>query len=157
MAYVFVHILPGLGARQRALADGEPAAAFEHHVELFALVGFGAFYGLEKLAHRSESSETSEATESSRTAATASGTETGTSAGVFWFHIGAFATYNAVIGYLLVHREEGGPANLAFFAVAMALHFLVNDHSLRDHHRRAYDDVGRWVLAFGSCRGPASV
>ncbi len=58
--------------------------------------------------------------------------------GVFYLHVGSFAAYNALVGYLLVHREEGGLASLAFFALAMALHFVVNGHGLRDHHRKAF-------------------
>ncbi len=33
------------------------------------------------------------------------------------------------------------------FFVAMALHFVVNDHGLREHHKEAYLRTGRWVLA----------
>ncbi len=36
---------------------------------------------------------------------------------------------------------------MLFFGFAMTLHFLVNDHGLREHHKGAYDRVGRWVLA----------
>lgn len=28
----------------------------------------------------------------------------------------------------------------------MALHFVVNDHGLREHHKNAYDHIGRWIL-----------
>ena len=65
------------------------------------------------------------------------------SAGVFWIHIASFSVYNAVIGYLLVHRE----GSLIFFFVAMTLHFVVNDRSLREHHRDLYHRMGRWLLA----------
>lgn len=147
VAYVFVHVLPELGARQRAFADGEPVIAFlEHHVYLLALVGFAAFYGLEQLAKQSSERDPGEAVGNARTE---------TSAGVFWLHVGSFAAYNAIVGYLLVHREEGGLTSLAFFALAMALHFVVNDHGLREHHHDAYDTFGRWVLAGGVLAGTA--
>jgi len=29
----------------------------------------------------------------------------------------------------------------------MALHFVVNDNGLREHHREVYDRIGRWILA----------
>lgn len=29
----------------------------------------------------------------------------------------------------------------------MALHFVVNDYGLREHHKRRYDTVGRWVIS----------
>ncbi|NHN58297.1 MULTISPECIES: hypothetical protein [Halorussus] len=140
VAYVFVHVLPELGERQRAFETG--AVGFlEHHVYLLALTGFAAFYGLERLARESQSPET------------IGGEPTETSAGVFWLHVGSFTAYNLLVGYLLVHREESDPASLAFFAVAMALHFVVNDHGLREHHHEAYDDTGRWLLAGGVIAG----
>ncbi|UPV99556.1 hypothetical protein M0R88_13645 [Halorussus gelatinilyticus] len=138
VAYVFVHLLPELEERQHAFAGGV-VGFLEHHVYLLALVGFAAFYGLEHAARRSRDRDGGEV----------AGAETATSPGVFWLHVGSFAAYNALVGYLLVHREEAGLASLGFFAVAMALHFLVNDHGLRDHHRAAYDRVGRWLLAGG--------
>ena len=52
-----------------------------------------------------------------------------------------------LIGYLLVHRIEETFEALALFTLAMALHFVVNDFGLRDHHREAYTRVGRWILA----------
>ena len=69
-----------------------------------------------------------------------------TSSGVFWIHIASFAAYNALIGYLLVHREESGIKSLLFFSFAMALHFLVNDKGLRENHKQIYDRIGRWLL-----------
>ncbi|WP_309221775.1 hypothetical protein [Halorussus sp. MSC15.2] len=140
VAYVFVHVLPELGEHQRAFE--ETAFAFlERHVYLLALAGFAAFYGLERLAQKSRSPET------------VGGERTETSAGVFWVHVGSFTAYNVLVGYLLVHRTEGGPASLALFVVAMALHFAVNDHGLRNHHHDAYDDTGRWLLAGGVLAG----
>jgi hypothetical protein len=65
----------------------------------------------------------------------------------FWLSIGSFAVYNVLIGYLLLHRIERGPANLALFALAMTLHFVVNDYGLREHHKERYRRLGRWLLA----------
>ena len=57
------------------------------------------------------------------------------------------AVYNALIGYLFLHRLASGLEDLLLFFVAMALHFVVNDHGLREHHKDAYLRKGRWVLA----------
>ena len=57
------------------------------------------------------------------------------------------AVYNALIGYLFLHRLAAGLKDLLLFFVAMALHFVVNDHGLREHHKDAYLRKGRWVLA----------
>lgn len=130
VAYVFVHVLPELETRGPALAAFAPLGFVEHHVYLVALGGFAVFYGLERLAQRTET-----------------GTDSETATAVFWLHVGSFAVYNALIGYLLVHREQPGLASLVFFASAMGLHFVVNDWGLRHHHGRAYDHLGRWLLA----------
>ncbi|WP_433628488.1 hypothetical protein [Halomicrococcus sp. NG-SE-24] len=146
VAYVFVHILPELHYRGAVLQRvGNRAFGFlEHHVYLVALLGFTFFYGVEQFARQSrESDEHSEV----------GGAKTKTSTGVFWIHIGSFTAYNALIGYLLVHRERPGVESLLLFATAMALHFVVNDFGLRDHHHEAYDRLGRWILAVGVVAG----
>jgi hypothetical protein len=58
----------------------------------------------------------------------------------------SFGAYNALIGYLLLHREVPGVMSLVFFVVAMALHFLVTDFGLNEDHRARYRRIGRWVL-----------
>jgi hypothetical protein len=135
VAYVFIHILPELSQAQEKLQNGVNISFLEHHVYLVALGGLTVFYGLERFAmitrptsSRSRNSEV-------------------TTAGFFWVHIAFFAIYNFLIGYLLVHREDRGIKNLLLFVVAMALHFVINDHGLRQHHRQIYDDIGRWLLA----------
>ena len=100
-----------------------------------ALVGLMAFYGLERAAKLSRGNRRR-----------ASGADA-TGVGVFWLHAGSFAIYNALIGYLLLHREEPGLWSLALFAFAMEVHFVVNDSGLREDHKGAYDRYGRWVLA----------
>lgn len=136
VAYVFIHIFPELSEGQQTIEQvNSPIVRFlEHHVYLMALLGFAVFYGLERVA------------KISRRQNQAVGEGDTTSTGVFWVHISSFAIYNALIGYLLVHREEQGFLSLCFFFVAMALHFVVNDQGLREHHKGSYDKVGRWLL-----------
>lgn len=69
-----------------------------------------------------------------------------TSSGVFWIHMGLFALYNHLVGYLLLHREVETPRALAFFAAAMALHFLVTDCGLNEDHTAPYRRYCRWIL-----------
>lgn len=135
VAYVFVHLLPELGEGQEVLAEaaGEGLAFLERHVYLVALLGLAVFYGLERLAKLSRDQVRRQNSGK-------------TSAEVFWLHVGSFAFYNTIIGYLLV-RREAGLGELLFFFAAMALHFLVNDHGLREHHEDRYDRIGRWILA----------
>lgn len=137
VAYVFIHLLPELGEGQ-ATIEGAVRGAFgflEHHAYLVALTGLVVFYGLERAAKESRR----------RSRDARGGDETG--AGVFRLHVASFSLYNAIIGYLLVHRAQPGPVGLVFYAVAMGLHFLVTDYGLREHHRAAYLRVGRWILA----------
>ena len=144
VAYVFVHLLPELSAGQAALEG--TVGVLEHHAYLVALGGFAAYYGVERFAiaglDRRDADEVEDGGESETSGIP-----------VFWIHVGAFAAYNALIGYLLVHRETPGALSLGLFAAAMALHFVVNDYGLRRHHRRAYDRYGRWVLALAVVTG----
>jgi zinc transporter ZupT len=137
VAYVFVHLLPELNERQRAFEQSHNGifAYIEDHVYLVALIGLAAFYGLERAANISR--------RNSRQA----GERDTTSLPIFWLHVISFSIYNALIGYLLVHRQEPGTANILLFTFAMALHFIVNDYGLRENHKRDYDKVGRWILA----------
>ena len=57
------------------------------------------------------------------------------------------AVYTALIANLFLHRLAAGLEDLLLFFVAMALHFVVNDHGLREHHKDAYLRKDRWVLA----------
>lgn len=135
VAYVFVHLLPDLGERQQLFSDINVIAFLEHHVYLLALAGLSIFYGLERMVTFSRQTNQEE-----------EGFER-TDLGIFWIHIASFSIYNALIGYLLIHREENGIKSLLLFFVAMALHFVVNDYGLRQDHKKIYHDLGRWILA----------
>ncbi|WP_205478932.1 hypothetical protein [Sphingomonas arenae] len=144
VAYVFVHLLPELAEHQETLGERARDAGFfasvESHAYLIALLGLVLFYGVERFAR------------------TAGGARLGsgraeTPLPVFWIHLGAFAIYNVLIGYLLVHREEADLRGLIIYAVAMSLHFVVNDQGLREQHGSTYHRYGRWVLAVAPVAG----
>lgn len=134
VAYVFIHLLPEIARGQRLFEDRavQPLGYLEHHAYLLALTGLVVFYGLERLVKR-------------RRERLPKGADT--PPGVFWLHIASFSVYNVLVGYLLLHREEPGLSSLIWFAVAMALHFLVNDFGLQQDHRGRFDGIGRWVLS----------
>lgn len=139
VAYVFLHLLPELSEGAEALAEAVTIGAIDEDLLwLLALLGMLLFYGLEVAARRSRADDDS------------------TSNMVFWFSIASFATYNALIGYLLHERREEGIGQLVIFTGAMALHFLVNDFSLREHHKKRYAAVGRWLLIAGIAAGTAA-
>lgn len=136
VAYVFVHVLPDLSAAQEEFQDQvKILAVIEHHLYLLALIGMLVFYGLERAAKTSRQQSLQE------------GEGDATQPGVFWLHMASFSLYNALIGYLLVHREEQGLWSLIVYAIAMALHFIVNDYSLSEDHKQAYEHIGRWMLS----------
>lgn len=137
VAYIFVRTLPELNAAQAAVSRAAgPALGFlENHVYLLALLGLATFYGLERLAL------------SARARQRQDGKEDATTPGVFWLHVASFSVYNALIGYVLVHREVPGALSLALFGSAMGLHFLVTDYGLREHHGDLYARLGRWILS----------
>lgn len=148
VAYVFVHLLPELAAGQERV--GRAAAALgetfaERHVYLIALLGLLVFYGLERMAKASRG-EAPPARAGGEGRERASPPGTRTSPMVFWIHMASFGVYNALIGYLLLHLERRTLAALVFFAVAMALHFVVTDFGLNEDHKQPYRAVGRWVL-----------
>ena len=137
VAYVFVHLLPDLAEEQETIREavGESFSFLEYHVYLVALVGLATFYGLDRAA------------KVSRWRKRSAGKEDSTEAGVFWLHVASFSAYNALIGYLLLHRETPGFQSLCLFAFALGLHFVVNDYGLRKDHKGLYDGIGRWILA----------
>ncbi len=133
VAYVFVHIIPELASHQDAVIgrfEREDVGVFvERLVYVAALGGLAAFYGLDALLRKSDRDGG------------------GHTDGVFWTHLGSFALYNLLVGYLLVHREEESATSLALFAFALGLHFIINDQALREHHGQLYHARGRWLLA----------
>ena len=145
VAYVFVHILPELAHHQHEFdARGGPLGlldASERHVYFVALVGLAAFYGLDSLA-RSSARRRGRAGGPARPSPRA-----------FWLHLAAYAAFNLLIGYLLLHRDEMGPSRLGTYALAMAMHFLVADQGLRAQFHPAYDRIGRWLLAAAPLAG----
>jgi hypothetical protein len=134
VAYVFVLILPEIGEEAAAVAESGVGFLAEQLVFLVALAGFVAFYGVEVAVSRR-------------------GTPAAGADAVYWAHVGVFAAYSAVVGYLLFHQERPGLSNLFFYALAMALHFAVTDYGLHRHHGEVFDTGGRALLAAGTLLG----
>lgn len=137
-AYVFVHLMPELhGVRQSFVEAAGAVARFEGMAIYFlALVGFLVFYGLDHLRARLRKSP-----------------EPGPAGLGYRLHVGGFAAYVWLAGYLLVRNLEDTRASLAFYAAAIAFHFLSVDHSLRHEHGEAYANRGRFVLAAAALLG----
>jgi hypothetical protein len=127
VAYVVVHLLPELAEGQESVEAGGAIRFVEDHVYIVALLGLAVFYGVELTSRQRASSARSPS-------------------GAFWLSMASFAIYNAIVGYLLAHREDDTTRTLVFFALALGLHFVVNDHALRERHREAYHNLGRWLI-----------
>lgn len=137
VAYVFLHLLPAIAEHRETLADHWLLSNLDSPHFLVALVGLVVFYGLERAARRHRPARTAD-----REIDDAEFHDW-----VFWLHVASFSIYNVIIGYLLVRGESVHLDELLFYAVALALHFLIVDHSLRQLHRRTYHRIGRWILA----------
>lgn len=137
VAYVFLHILPELAAHEETFADALPVEPITAEAVVYLVTpgGLIVFYGREH------------AVKVSRGRARTRGDEDAIEAELFRLHIGAFAIYNALIGYLLVHREASGRGSLVLFFVAMALHFITTDFGLRQDQKARYDHSGRWIIS----------
>lgn len=132
VSYVFVHLLPELQDHQKILEKSRHLSFLQadHHAYLVTLIGLTLFYGLEVMVrHAKKKSPLG-------------------NHGVFWIHILSFFTYNALIGYLINKEyDEKSMWEMISYFIALAVHFVANDHSLRDHHQQIYDRYGRWLLA----------
>ncbi len=136
IAYIFLDVFPELAHAQEEIDHvGGIVEYLERHVYILALLGLALFYGLDKWALRSRAHNH---------AMTANDH---TTIGVFWVHIATFAIYNGVLGYLFHESENHGLMACLLLFVTLGVHFVVNDLGLREHHKQAYDRVGRWVLA----------
>lgn len=135
VAYVFMHLLPELGEYQKGFEKIlHSSTLWENHIYIVAMLGLVLFYGLEQLAKKSKR----ENVKNGAHKATIS---------VFWLHIGSFALYNAIIGYLLLQGEYRTEWGMIFYFIAMGVHFITNDKGLRATHKDDYDRYGRWLLA----------
>jgi len=154
VAYVFVHLLPEVSAVGEVTVGGDPSLLLggdvpvlpvEFSVYLLVFAGFVAFYGLD-YALRESASPSDEAAGGPPTTRDRD-PDHADPGGVFWLHLGSFALYNAVLGYVLVELGGDELSGLLLFALAVGLHLFVNDHGLRGHYEQRYHRYGRWLLA----------
>lgn len=143
VSYIFVHLLPELNKYQKVVSEelrNTVLGYVEHHIYLVAMAGLILFYALEKKAKmgRNQKKPTNAPEKVSS---------------VFWVHIALFFIYNTIIGYLLLNQHFDQVSSLLFYFLALAVHFIANDWSLRRHHEKVYDQYGRLLLSFASLFG----
>ncbi|USK42266.1 hypothetical protein [Cytobacillus oceanisediminis] len=132
VSYVFLHLLPELSNHQEKVEGAfntDFGGFLKNHIYVIALIGLAVFYGLERMVKTSKRYNST------------------TSPGVFWLHISSFFIYNALIGYLLVREEYESIWGMVFYFLALGIHFITNDRSLRRDHQKLYDKYGRVSLA----------
>ena len=136
VAYVWLHILPELSEAQNTftrLTQGARLPMPEFRIYMSGLLGFVVFFGLERMTWFSRTKPRS--------------SEVRRDDFVYRLNLAGFMAYTTLVSYLMVRNAEHGALSLLVYFVAMALHFLVVDHSLREQHGDAYDRRGRWLLA----------
>lgn len=133
VSYVFVHLLPDLNTHQQVLEKAQNGLLrfIENHAYLMALMGLALFYGLEEVVSQSTKKK-----------------ETKASSGIFWLHVGVFFFYNMLIGYLLIQETFDQVLGMLFYFLALSVHFMTIDQSMREAHQDVYDQYGRWILIF---------
>jgi hypothetical protein len=138
---IFIDLLPSISESQASFSVGpnRGAALFpEQAIYLAAMLGFGLFYGLEYMVAASPSADASPS-------------------GIFSaLRITAFAFYSSLIAYLLVHNIWNDAPSLLLYALAMAFHSLLVDHSLAWERYGPYESRGRWILALAIMVGWAT-
>lgn len=131
-AYVFVHVMPELEDMRLAFVESASIQTYFEGSVIYAvaLIGFMTFYGLEHLRKQFRDSDSNQREQAA-----------------FKLHVGGFAAYAALVGYLLARDLEQGHLPLLLFTIAMAVHFLAVDHALSEEHAEAYVRRGRYWLA----------
>ena len=138
VATIFVDLLPEISEKQARFSANAPAGAAlfpEQAIYLAAMLGFVLFYGLEYMVTASPAGERKD------------------SVATFSLRIATFAGYSGLIAYLLVDNPWNGIQSLLLYALAMAFHMLLVDHSLAEQGGEMYERYGRWILALAVMAG----
>ena len=141
VAYVFLDLMPSLAEQQNLIDRTGLLPGLDRHIYILALVGLTVSFWVETASRESRR----------RHRAAGGPDQTGTA--TFWLSTVSFMVLNAAIGYAVASPGDEAVKPLWMFALAMGLHFLVNDHSLVEHHGERYRTIGRWFLVVGLVTG----
>lgn len=149
VAYVFESLLPKLGEWQGLMLDqGKMKAAapkicedlgiveycgglpkfINYEIFFLALIGLVLFLWIDWAVQ-------------ARKAKTGAPGQDQSHAGLFGLHIGIFAAYNVLIGYITAHNILPGRFVQVLLVMALALHFLGINHTLWIHYRERFDNL----------------
>lgn len=139
VAYVFLHLVPELTHYHDVVQKANLPnwiESFDYVAYIISLIGIAIFYGIDQLNEKSreKNEQTNNLTRPRKR--------------VFLLHIGTFALYNGLIGYLLPHLSGESIAAYAIYFIVFSFHFLANNRILHLTHEDLYTKAGRWILAF---------
>ena len=120
IAYIFLHLLP-------ELEKGEQEAGSIIH--FIALIGFLAFYGMQRFAWRVSKDKNSKSGDL-----------------LFYIQLGFSCVYNFLLVYSIPELFEGNLIFVFLYIIAMGFHLLHNDYSLGEKHHHKFKSWGRYVL-----------
>jgi hypothetical protein len=132
MAYVFVNVMPELEEHRPIVASSVAGTLLdaEKRIYLWALAGFVAFAGLNRL----------------RVVQRANGDRADSAGILYWGGMAGWGMYTMLIGYLLLHREDHSMLSLWLFVLAMGLHILMMDNELVERFEGIYEPRGRMLM-----------
>jgi hypothetical protein len=129
IAYVFIDLLPKFC--QGAKTVDQVLGVFpylERHVYILALLGLLFTYTVQRATDNPDPER---------------------AYAKFWIQICTYSLFNFMIGYSLSNENNPDIRPILLFAIAMGLHYLINDHNLYESNAELYDRGGRWVISFG--------
>jgi hypothetical protein len=134
VSHVFLDLLPDLSRRQATIDALGVLTLLDRHVYTLAPVGLIIAFCVET------------ASRASRRHRRLSDGPDHTELAVYRLSIATFVIQNGAIGYAVGSLGDQAVEPLWLFAVALGLHFVVNDHALVEHHGTAIKPrgVGGW-------------
>ncbi|WP_223427532.1 hypothetical protein [Tateyamaria pelophila] len=141
VSYVFLDLLPDLVERQHDLDQAGFVPMLDRHVYIFSLLGLAIAFWVEVASRQSRRKQRH------------AGKADQTSNAVFKLSVASSAVENVAIGYAVGSPGDSAVEPLWLFALALGLHFLVDDHALSKHHGAPYRRYGRWWLVAGLVAG----
>lgn len=132
VAYVFLHMLPGLVEYNkpigRLLISNQVLTPFtELMIYIIALGGFLIYYGLDLLAERYQQRDRPYGL-------------------VYELHLMMFCFYNFLITYTMSIRALSSITATVLFTFSMALHFVLTDRKFSRYYAFRFNHLGRFIL-----------
>jgi hypothetical protein len=137
LAYVFMDIVPELAERSHYIREAAKYAINPvKRIYSITLLGMLTFVALAHLGRIKSNQDRGEHVQP-------------VADWYFLVHVGGFAFYNILVGFLAVGRARVSILSLCIYVFAIALHMVMIDGMLTETHGSSYTRWGRKALAFG--------